>query len=108
MPTFIGVMKNSTESLDFYSRMIWVVIMYLIGGYIRIYDIKLFKKKKNVIISALISSLILFSSIGIIYFVKNFIPQLIRTCLSSCTKQHNYLDIKCFNILSFFKNEYWL
>lgn len=76
LPTFLGIMKNSTESLDFYSRMIWFVVMYLIGGYIRIYNIKSLNSKKRSLIASMLFATILFSSIGIINIIKLFIPRL--------------------------------
>ncbi len=76
LPTILGTMKNSTENLDFYCRMIWFVVMYLIGSYIRIYDIKILKQKKNTIILSTIMFILLSLSIIIIYIFKSYIPKL--------------------------------
>ena len=47
--------------------------MYLIGGYIRLYDIKFFTKAKNRLDFSIIMITILFASIGIIYNIKQLL-----------------------------------
>ncbi len=76
MPTFLGIFKNSTENLDFYSRMIWFIIIYLVGGYIRLYDIKFLNSRKKSLIFSTISFLLLSMSILVIYYAKILIPRL--------------------------------
>lgn len=36
-PTLYGALKNDTETLFFYNRFIWLLIVYMIGAYIRLY-----------------------------------------------------------------------
>ncbi len=76
LPTILGITVNSTENFDFYCRMIWFIIMYLIGGYIKLYGIKFLEKRKNALICFIILAVILFSSIGIINYIKLWIPKL--------------------------------
>lgn len=38
-PTVIGIFNNSTENFLYYNRCLWIVIMYCIAGYIKIYGI---------------------------------------------------------------------
>ena len=38
-PTFIGIIHNDTESFLFYNRFIWILSLYCIAGYIRIYGL---------------------------------------------------------------------
>ena len=45
LPTIFGFFYGTTSSLLFYSSLVGVFIMYLIGGYIRIYDLKFMNKK---------------------------------------------------------------
>ena len=75
-PTFLGIFENSTEYPDYYSRLTWFLIMYFIGSYIRLYDTKLWKKKKTCIITSVICFSFLFLSIAGIYIVRKTIPTL--------------------------------
>ena len=36
-PTIYGALKNDTETLFYYNRFIWLLIVYMIGAYIRLY-----------------------------------------------------------------------
>lgn len=36
-PTLYGALKNDTETLFYYNRFIWLLIVYMIGAYIRLY-----------------------------------------------------------------------
>lgn len=45
LPTIFGFFYGTTSRLLFYSSLVGVFIMYLIGGYIRIYDLKFMNKK---------------------------------------------------------------
>lgn len=47
IPTFFGFFYNTTESLLYYNRMIWLSIMYFLGAYIYIYMQKDEKQKEN-------------------------------------------------------------
>lgn len=37
MPTVFGVFYNSTETLLYYNRLIWLIVVYFIGAYVRLY-----------------------------------------------------------------------
>ena len=67
IPTFFGLFFNDTETLLYYNRFIWLIIMYIIGGYNRLYSIKFFNNKKNIYLTALISFVIMLLSILVIY-----------------------------------------
>ena len=71
IPTVFGIIYNDTEVLVYYNRFIWFIIMYLTASYIRLYGIKLFKNKKNTWIVAILSLLLIVSSIFIIYFFRS-------------------------------------
>ena len=54
IPTLFGVFYNSTEiyfnmaeSMLYYNRLIWFIIIYFVGAYIRLYPIKAFDNIKN-------------------------------------------------------------
>lgn len=66
IPTFFGVFYNTTESLLYYNRLIWLIIIYFIGGYIKLYSLPIIKEKKKAIILSTISFSILILSILII------------------------------------------
>lgn len=54
-PTVYGALKNDTETLFYYNRFIWLLIVYMIGAYIRLYPpIKYVSSAKWLGISALI------------------------------------------------------
>lgn len=36
IPTFFGMVNNAVESMLFYSRLVWLIIVYAIGAYIRL------------------------------------------------------------------------
>lgn len=63
MPTVFGFFYNTTESLLYYNRFIWLVIVYFIGAYIRIHSFSLIQKRG---IAAGISFLLLIGSILVI------------------------------------------
>lgn len=38
IPTVLGVLIDTTESLLYYNRMIWLAVMYILGAYLRLYE----------------------------------------------------------------------
>lgn len=72
IPTFFGIRDNSTETLLFYTRLIWLIIMYVIGAYIKIYDLKIINSKKKSVITTTIIFGIIIASILIIYKYREF------------------------------------
>ena len=76
IPTFLVIINNSTEEILYFNRFIWLVIMYLLGAYMRKYSIKIFNKLSNTIIIALSSFLIMILSIFVIYYFKGFFAKI--------------------------------
>ena len=73
IPTISGLRINSTEGLMYYSRLIWMSVMYLIGAYIKIYDIKLFDtKRKSFIISVSTFGIMALSILFVYQFKEAF------------------------------------
>ena len=72
IPTIYGFFYNSSESLLYYNRFIWLIVMYFIGAYIRIYNIKFLNSKKRSLITIIISFSILILSIIFIDKFKDF------------------------------------
>lgn len=72
IPTFFGAFYNTTESLLYYNRLIWGMIVYFIGAYIKLYSIPLINTKKKSIILACVSALVMIISILIIEKFNNF------------------------------------
>lgn len=66
IPTVFGILNNTTENMLYYSRLIWLIVMYIVGAYIKLYPITLFTKKRNAAIGALISFSIMLISIVVI------------------------------------------
>ena len=63
IPTIFGLFYNSSEMFFFYNRLIWLIMMYFVGAYIRIYSIKIFDSKKRCLITSVITFFIMFLSI---------------------------------------------
>lgn len=49
IPTVFGVLTNDTESQLYFNRFIWLVIVYMVGAYCRLYQSVIFSNKKNVV-----------------------------------------------------------
>lgn len=70
-PTVYGALKNDTETLFYYNRFIWLLIVYMIGAYIRLYPpVKYGSFAKWLGISALIFFFMEFA----IYVMERFQP----------------------------------
>jgi surface polysaccharide O-acyltransferase-like enzyme len=76
IPTIFGVFYNTTENMLFYSRLIWLIVMYLVGAYIKLYPIEIFSKKRNSILCAILTFACMLVSIVIIYKFKNIFEKL--------------------------------
>ena len=74
VPTIFGLASGNTEGVNIlsYTRLVWFIILYLIGSYIRLYDISILKKKKTAIIIASVTFLLMLLSIILIYNCKTF------------------------------------
>lgn len=69
IPTIFGVFSDP-ENLLFYNRLIWFVVLYFIGAYIRLYQIKIFDKMSKSVLITVITALIMFASIFAFYKIK--------------------------------------
>ncbi len=76
IPTFFGIFSNTTENMMYYSRLIWLIVMYLVGAYIKIYPIKIFNKKRKAIIYSIFSYTVMLISIVVINKYKNIFETL--------------------------------
>ena len=71
IPTIFGFKLNNPEAFGQYNRFVWFIILYLLGAYIRLYSLKLFSKKKNTILIAIVSFMTMVFGIIIIYTFKD-------------------------------------
>jgi len=71
IPTIYGFFYNSSEELLFYNRLIWLIIMYFVGAYIRIYNIKFLNSKKRSLLTSSLTFLLMIISIIILYIFKS-------------------------------------
>jgi len=71
IPTIFGFFYNTTEELLFYNRFIWLLFMYFIGSYIRIYNIKFLNSKKRSLLTSSLTFLLMIISIIILYIFKS-------------------------------------
>ena len=85
IPTIFGLTSGNTESIMVngiadsilsYTRLVWLIILYFIGSYIRLYGINFFKKKRTTIIVASITYLLMLLSIPFIYFFRSFFERI--------------------------------
>lgn len=76
IPTIFEVFYNTTENMLFYSRLIWLIVMYLVGAYIKLYPIEIFSKKRNSNLCAILTFACMLVSIVIIYKFKNIFEKL--------------------------------
>lgn len=66
IPTFVGMLNNRVESMLFYSRFIWIAVVYAIGAYIRLYPPRFYIKSKKSVILTLVSAVLIVVSIIVI------------------------------------------
>jgi len=76
IPTIFGLFYNTSEILLFYNRFIWLSVMYFIGGYIRIYNIKCLDSKKNSVITSIITFVLMILSIVLINKCSNYFTRI--------------------------------
>ena len=67
IPTIFGTLCNSTESILYYSRFIWLIVIYFIGAYIKLYNFNILKTNKEKLLCAVISFLIMILSLFVMY-----------------------------------------
>ena len=70
IPTIFGIFNDNTETFLYFNRFIWMIVLYMLGAYIRLYSINFFNKHTNK--KAIIISLCSFSFmvLGIILIFK--------------------------------------
>ena len=111
IPSCFGIFFNTTENLLYYNRFIWITIVYLIGGYIRLYSIKSFTKKRNVWLTVLITSFLMimsmffihkyrygFSALGTTQIAYFWTPNTILMIILSIAVFQIFIDLKIKNI----------
>ena len=76
IPSVFGFFYNSSESLPFYNRFIWLSVMYFIGAYIRIYNIKFFNSKSKCLIVSCLTFILMILSIVFIYSFKDIFREI--------------------------------
>ena len=110
IPTIFGIIKNDTETLLYYNRFIWMMVMYLIGAYIRLYNIKFFEKKNKSLIVAILSFVLMILSIFVIYMFSNVFNKLKNLEIAYFWRPNTILmlilSISIFEIFINFKIEY--
>lgn len=72
IPTVFGVFYNNTETLLYYNRLIWLIIIYLIGGYIKTYSVSVISSLKKSTITFLGSLAVIAASV---FIIDRFLPQ---------------------------------
>lgn len=71
IPTILGIFQNTTENLLYYTRFVWMIIMYFIGAYIRIYG-----THKKITMRIVLSFGVMVAGIFIIYKFRNIFNKL--------------------------------
>lgn len=67
IPTCFGIFRNSTESWLYYNRLIWLIIAYFAGAYIRRYPFPSLKSMKCALIPALAAFALMTLSIPVFH-----------------------------------------
>jgi len=91
IPTIYGFFYNSSEELLFYNRLIWLIIMYFVGAYIRIYNIKFLNSKKRSLITSIITFIIMILSIIFIHTFKDAFQRIGTTDIAYFWTPNNIL-----------------
>lgn len=72
LPTVFGMFLGTTETMLYYNRMIWMVIVYFLGAYIQKYGLSIIRIKKYAVRMTILSFIFLVSSILIINQFNDF------------------------------------
>lgn len=114
IPTVFGLTINTSEIHLYYSRFIWLSIMYFVGAYIRLYDISFLKRKKNSLIISIVTFILMISSILIIFKFKSFFAKIGTTEYAYFWTPNNVLmlllsiSIFCFFVKLEIKSIKWI
>lgn len=73
IPTVMGFFFESSESFDFYNRLIWLLIIYIFGAYIRLYGFNLLESLKGSAMLFVISYAVMLVSMIFFVFVDRFL-----------------------------------
>lgn len=76
IPSVFGFFFNTTETMLYYNRLVWMIIIYFLGAYIQKYGSSTTRSKKSAIKMILISFAVLIASILIIDKFQNFFAML--------------------------------
>ena len=76
LPTAFGLFLGSTETMLYYNRMIWMVVVYFLGAYVQKYGISIIRSKESAVKVAVFSFVVLLGSILIINRFSNFFAAL--------------------------------
>jgi len=76
LPTLFGVFFNTTESLLYYNRLVWLIIIYLVGAYLRLYPIKFLASRKNSLLFSTVVFAVMELSIVVIELLGRFFAKL--------------------------------
>lgn len=76
LPTAFGLFLGSTETMLYYNRMIWMVVVYFLGAYIQKYGISIIRTKKSAVKVTVLSIVVLLSSILLINQFSDFFAAL--------------------------------
>ena len=73
IPTIFGIFNNNPESFLYFNRFIWMIILYMLGAYIRLYSINFFKNKskKKALVLSILSFITMILGIIVIYKFKD-------------------------------------
>lgn len=73
IPTVMGFLFKSSESFDFYNRLIWLLIIYIFGAYIRLYGFNLLNSLKGSAMLFVISYAVMLVSMVLLVFADRFL-----------------------------------
>ncbi len=76
IPTFFGFFYNTSETLLNYSRLIWAIVIYFVGAYLKKYPIKYYDTIPKSILWGSLSFLLMVLAIPIIYYFRDIFSKI--------------------------------
>lgn len=74
LPTVLGVVDGANSEIQYYySRFIWLAVIYIIGAYIRLYGIQFFEKKRNRWLTAAVTFGLMLTSIAVFHYTLDYL-----------------------------------
>lgn len=103
IPSLFGLLYGSSLIINPYSNLIWFILLYSVGAYIRKFDISFLDTRKKSLIVLITSWTLLLLNIPIIFYLKNFFVSLgTERCSYGCNPNSLLLTISSIALFQIF------